>query len=99
MLTQGRQLAERAEEMSTRNLRDRRALQTASKVLMSDLENFSSKVENVKRWLQDSVNFHNLLKQVRKKSDLLTGVETGTRRTKKSFRFLFALSPTEGPDL
>ena len=51
--------------MSTRSLRDKRPLQTASKVLMSDLENFSNRVEQVKRALQDAVNFHNLLKKVR----------------------------------
>ena len=64
-MTQGRELAKRADEMSTRNLRDRRPLQTASKVLTSDLENFNNRVEHVKRWLEDAVNFHNLLKKVK----------------------------------
>jgi len=58
-------LAKRADEMSTRNLRDRRPLQTASKVLTSDLENLSNRVEHVKRWLEDAVNFHILLTKVR----------------------------------
>lgn len=61
VLTQGRELAKRAGEMSTKNLRDRRPLQTASTVLLSDLDNFSNRVEQTKRWLQDSVNFYNLL--------------------------------------
>ena len=64
VLTQGRELAERANEMSTRNLRDKRPLQTASKVLLSDLTSFRSKVENTKKWLEDSVNFYNLLAKV-----------------------------------
>lgn len=64
VIIQGRELAERANEMSTRNLRDRRPLQTASKVLLSDLTNLSSKVEHTKRWLEDAVNFYNLLKKV-----------------------------------
>lgn len=50
--------------MSTRNLRDKRPLQTASKVLLSDLTSFRSKVENTKKWLEDSVNFYNLLAKV-----------------------------------
>lgn len=50
--------------MSTRNLRDKRPLQTASKVLLSDLTGFRSKVENTKKWLEDSVNFYNLLAKV-----------------------------------
>ena len=57
-------MAERANEMSTRNLRDKRPLQTASKVLLSDLTSFRSKVENTKKWLEDSVNFYNLLAKV-----------------------------------
>lgn len=64
MLIQGRELAERAEEMSTRSLRDRRPLQTASKVLLSDLDNFSNAVEQTKLWLQDAVNFYIILKKV-----------------------------------
>lgn len=63
VLTQGRGLAKQAEEMSTKNLRDRRPLQTASKVLTSDLENFGNKVEHAKRWLEDAVIFYNLLKK------------------------------------
>ncbi|KAJ7357572.1 Proto-oncoprotein DBL [Desmophyllum pertusum] len=63
VITQGRELAERANEMSTRTLRDKRPLQTASKVLMSDLTNFRNKVEHIKRWLEDAVNFYNLLKK------------------------------------
>lgn len=58
-------MAKRADEMSTRNLRDRRPLQTASKVLTSDLENLSNRVEHVKHWLEDAVNFHILLTKVR----------------------------------
>lgn len=50
--------------MSTRNLRDKRPLQTASKVLLSDLTSFRSKVENTKKWLEDFVNFYNLLAKV-----------------------------------
>ena len=50
--------------MSTRNLRDKRPLQTASKVLLSDLTSFRRKVENTKKWLEDSVNFYNLLAKV-----------------------------------
>lgn len=50
--------------MSTRNLRDKRPLQTASKVLLSDLTSFRSKVGNTKKWLEDSVNFYNLLAKV-----------------------------------
>lgn len=50
--------------MSTRNLRDKRPLQTASKVLLSDLTSFRSKVENTKKWLEDSVNFYKLLAKV-----------------------------------
>lgn len=65
VITQGRELAERANEMSTRTLRDKRPLQTASKVLMSDLTNFRNKVEHIKRWLEDAVNFYNLLKKVK----------------------------------
>ncbi|KAL9979494.1 hypothetical protein ACROYT_G017168 [Oculina patagonica] len=63
VITQGRELAERANEMSTKTLRDKRPLQTASKVLLTDLTNFSSKVEHIKRWLEDAVNFYNLLKK------------------------------------
>ena len=51
--------------MSTRTLRDKRPLQTASKVLLSDLTNLSNKVEHTKRWLEDAVNFYNLLKKVK----------------------------------
>ena len=65
VITQGRELAERANEMSTRNLRDKRPLQTASKVLLSDLTNLSSKVKHTKRWLEDVVNFYNILKKVK----------------------------------
>ncbi|PFX33495.1 Actin, nonmuscle [Stylophora pistillata] len=61
VLTQGRELAERANEMSMRNLRDKRPLQTASKVLLSDLTSFRSKVENTKKWLEDAINFYTLL--------------------------------------
>ena len=64
MLIQGTELAKRAEEMSTRNLRDRRPLQTASKVLLSDLDNFSNAVEQTKLWLQDAVDFYIILKKV-----------------------------------
>ena len=65
VITQGRELAERANEMSTKSLRDKRPLQTASTVLLSDLTSFSSKVEHIKRWLDDAVNFYNLLNKVR----------------------------------
>ena len=65
VIIQGRELAERANEMSTRSLRDRRPLQTASKVVLSDLTNLSSKVEHTKRWLEDAVNFYNLLNKVK----------------------------------
>ena len=65
VIFQGRGLAKQAEEMSTRNLRDKRPLQTASKVLTSDLENFGNRVEHVKRWLEDAVNFYNLLNKAR----------------------------------
>lgn len=65
VILQGRELAKQAEEMSTRNLRDKRPLQTASKVLTSDLENFGNRVEHVKRWLEDAVNFYNLLNKAR----------------------------------
>ena len=64
-MIQGRELAERANEMSTKTLRDKRPLQTASKVLMSDLTSFGNKVEHTKRWLDDAVNFYNLLKKVK----------------------------------
>ena len=64
VLTQGRELAERANEMSMRNLRDKRPLQTASKVLLSDLTSFRSKVENTKKWLEDAINFYTLLMKV-----------------------------------
>ena len=64
MVIQGRVLANRAEEMSTRSLRDRRPLQTASKVLLSDLDNFNNAVEQTKLWLQDAVNFYVILKKV-----------------------------------
>lgn len=64
MVIQGRELANRAEEMSTRSLRDRRPLQTASKVLLSDLDNFNNAVEQTKLWLQDAVNFYVILKKV-----------------------------------
>ena len=64
MVIQGRELASRAEEMSTRSLRDRRPLQTASKVLLSDLDNFNNAVEQTKLWLQDAVNFYVILKKV-----------------------------------
>ena len=65
VIIQGRELAERANEMSTRTLRDKRPLQTASKVLLSDLTNLSNKVEHTKRLLEDAVNFYNLLKKVK----------------------------------
>lgn len=65
VIFQGRGLAKQAEEMSTRNLRDKRPLQTASKVLTSDLENFGNRVEHVKRWLEEAVNFYNLLNKAR----------------------------------
>jgi len=68
VIIQGRELAERANEMSTRNLRDKRPLQTASKVLLSDLTSLSNKVEHTKRLLEDAVNFYNLLKKVIKVS-------------------------------
>jgi len=63
VVIQGRVLANRAEEMSTRSLRDRRPLQTASKVLLSDLDNFNNAVEQTKLWLQDAVNFYVILKK------------------------------------
>ena len=64
VIAQGRELAKLASEMSTKHFRDRRPMQTAAEVLMSDLTNLNNRLEKQKQFLQDTVIFYGLIKKV-----------------------------------